>query len=107
MPRKKKQTTDANLKEVGVQKVVREQEAPVQVGTDGDTKLIEMQTRITSSNVLQPFLTEEEVKKVGLLKWHKWRDGSSFTVVVNYRRLLLDHNTFMRLKDKGLVTLDG
>ena len=59
-------------------------------------------------NTAQPFITEEEVEQIGVYKWHAYKGNPEiFTTVVNGRRFKLNKETFMKLKDRGLVTQDG
>lgn len=64
--------------------------------------------RAVPITVLQPFLSMEEVEKIGIAKWHTYKGNPNiFTTVINGRRFKLDKEVFERCKDKGLVLQDG
>ena len=64
--------------------------------------------RPVTVDTLQPFLTEKDVKKIGIYKWHEYKSNPEiFTTVVNGRRFKLTRPVFEGLKDKGLVIQDG
>lgn len=104
-----KQTVDHTaLEGVGVVPLTTMTDAPVVVEERGGLKI--MESRMTPITVVrpQPLISEDEAKKLGTLKWHRYSlDRYVFTCVVNGRRLMLTEATFQNLKDQGLAEQDG
>lgn len=116
-PKAVKLNTDVDLNTIGKQTIEIANDAPaikkkdvnaenkkttefMQPGEDGGV--------IKKIDILQPTLTEAEVMKIGIAKWHKFKGREDiYTTVINGRRFKLPKPLFMRLKDKGLVIQDG
>lgn len=115
-PHAEKPNTDVDLNKIGIRPLTTMRDIPMvkklstDVNTGKETTVFDLKNnqQPVTINTAQPYLSEEEVKKIGIYKWHAYKGNSkTFTTVVNGRRFKLDKEKFMRLKDKGLVLQDG
>ena len=117
-PKAVKLNTDVDLNEIGEKRIIVVSDAPkvkskskgaggkvstefATVGEDGST--------IRTMDVLQPFIKEADVRKIGIAKWHRYgRKGAPvYTTVINGRRFKMHEPEFFDCKNKGLVIQDG
>ena len=113
-PKAVKPNTEVNLDEVGKVPLTTFKDSPkvksLSTGDQGQPVTVfdlgNNGERPVTMDTLQPFLTEKEVEKIGIYKWHKYGPGV-YTTVVNFRRFKLTESVFLKLKDRGLVIQDG
>ena len=90
--------------ELGVRDLTVYRDAPVEVRREGTTSIMETRTVEVTERTTQPVLTQDEVRRLGVCKWHKYKlDPNFYTTVVNGRRFMLNISDFQPLKDQGLV----
>jgi len=116
-PKAVKLNTETDLNTIGKQSILTSSDAP---GIESDTKSESGKkttifkppgmenTVVKQIEILQPFITEAEVVKIGIAKWHEYRGNPEiFTTVINGRRFKMYRSEFMKAKDRGLVLQDG
>lgn len=115
-PKAVKPNPDADLNDIGILPITTVKDAPkiqskkMDGETGKETTVFDMGAIATPVTIdtRQPFLTEKEVEKIGVYKWHEYKSNSEiFTTVVNGRRFKLKRSIFEGLKDRGLVIQDG
>lgn len=75
---------------------------PHTIKTEGIFNEMGFRTVVETKVLRQPYLYEDEVKKLGCKHWWPHREGD-FTTIVNGNRFLLSPAVFEDMKDKGLV----
>ena len=117
-PKAVKLNKDVDLNEIGSKKIVVTKDAPkVNSKTKGpDGKMITDFANINEDggttvmmDVLQPFITVEDVRKIGIAEWHVFRTKPNivYTTVINGRRFKMYAPEFLDAKNQGLVIQVG
>lgn len=116
-PMAEKLNKEVDLNEIGKARVQTSVSTPNVIATGSDPSgksITEFESpmeqsgdRIKTMDILQPFLTKEEVEKIGICKWRLYRTKPDilYTTVINGRRFKLREPEFLDLKDKGRVIL--
>ena len=105
-PKKKevvKPKQGVNPDEVGRRETSRVTVSPIPVGGFDGKVQAEIRQTLEHFEILQPYLTVEEVRKLGKYKWHRQFGTGPFTTVVGGRRFMLDDETFAACRDGGLL----
>ena len=111
-PKAVKLNTGVDLNEIGKDTIIVHKDAPqvkkkTEIGGKSSTEFKpvgEDMGTVSRRDILQPFIKEADVKKMGICKWYQMPGNPNvFSTVVNGRRFKMHIADFEDCKNKGLV----